>query len=152
MKTTVKDLIKEDPSWFVEQLRKVRAFSVLSDEELRHGVSQMRIFNFKAGATIVNQGEAANLFFVVHKGTVEVSVKKWFFGEKQVALLDSGDFFGESALVSNSKRNATVIAKTDTACFVLLKPSFKFMLQQNPLFKQNMKAVFSRRKLELKNA
>jgi len=26
MKTTVKDLIKEDPSWFVEQLRKVRAF------------------------------------------------------------------------------------------------------------------------------
>ena len=57
MKTTVKDLIKEDPSWFVEQLRKVRAFSVLSDKELRHVVSQMRIFNFKAGATIVNQGE-----------------------------------------------------------------------------------------------
>ena len=152
MKPTVKDLIKEDPSWFVEQLRKVRAFSVLSDKELRHVVSQMRIFNFKAGTTIVNQGEAANLFFVVHKGTVEVSVKKWFFGEKQVALLDSGDFFGESALVSNSKRNATVIAKTDTACFILFKPSFKFMLQQNPLFKQNMKAVFSRRKLELKNA
>ena len=82
MKTTVKDLIKEDPSSFVEQLRKVRAFSVLSDKELRHVVSQMRIFNFKAGTTIVNQGEAANLFFVVHKGTVEVSVKKWFFGEK----------------------------------------------------------------------
>jgi hypothetical protein len=39
MKTTVKDLIKEDPSWFVEQLRKVRAFSVLSDKELRHVVS-----------------------------------------------------------------------------------------------------------------
>ena len=76
MKTTVKDLIKEDPSWFVEQLRKVRAFSVLSDKELRHVVSQMRIFNFKAETTIVNQGEAANLFFVVHKGTVDVSVKK----------------------------------------------------------------------------
>ena len=152
MKTTVKNLIDEDPSWFVEQIRKVRAFSVLSDKELRYVVSQMRIFNFKAGTTIVNQGEAANLFFVVHKGSVEVSVKKWFFGKKQVAILDSGDFFGESALVSSSKRNATVMATTDTACFVLLKPSFKFMLQENPLFKQNMKAVFSRRKRQLKNA
>ena len=152
MKTTVKDLIKEDPSWFVEQLRKVRAFSVLSDKELVYVVSQMRSFYFKAGTTIVNQGEAANLFFIVHKGMVEVSMKKFFFREKQVAILESGDFFGESALVSNSKRNATVIAKTDTSCFVLLKPSFKFMLQQNPVFKQNMKAVFSRRKLELKNA
>ena len=146
MKINMKALIAEDPNWFVEQIKKVRAFSVLSDKELMCVVSQMRSFYFKAGTTIVN------LFFIVHKGMVEVSVKKFFFREKQVAILESGDFFGESALVSNSKRNATVIAKTDTSCFVLLKPSFKFMLQQNPLFKQNMKAVFSRRKLELKNA
>ena len=152
MKINMKALIAEDPNWFVEQIKKVRAFSVLSDKELMYVVSQMRSFYFKAGTTIVNQGEAANLFFIVHKGMVEVSMKKFFFREKQVAILESGDFFGESALVSNSKRNATVIAKTDTSCFVLLKPSFKFMLQQNPLFKQNMKAVFSRRKLELKNA
>ena len=152
MKINMKALIAEDPNWFVEQIKKVRAFSVLSDKELVYVVSQMRSFYFKAGTTIVNQGEAANLFFIVHKGMVEVSMKKFFFREKQVAILESGDFFGESALVSNSKRNATVIAKTDTSCFVLLKPSFKFMLQQNPLFKQNMKAVFSRLKLELKNA
>ena len=135
MKINMKALIAEDPNWFVEQIKKVRAFSVLSDKELMYVVSQMRSFYFKAGTTIVNQGEAANLFFIVHKGMVEVSVKKFFFREKQVAILESGDFFGESALVSNSKRNATVIAKTDTSCFVLLKPSFKFMLQENPLFR-----------------
>ena len=152
MKINMKALIAEDPNWFVEQIKKVRAFSVLSDKELMYVVPQMRSFYFKAGTTIVNQGEAANLFFIVHKGMVEVSVKKFFFREKQVAILESGDFFGESALVSNSKRNATVIAKTDTSCFVLLKPSFKFMLQENPLFRQNMKAVYARRKLQLKNA
>ena len=152
MKINMKALIEEDPNWFVEQIKKVRAFSVLSDKELMYVVSQMRSFYFKAGTTIVNQGEAANLFFIVHEGTVEVSVKKFFFREKQVAILESGDYFGESALVSNSKRNATVIAKTDTSCFVLLKPSFKFMLQENPLFRQNMKAVYARRKLQLKDA
>ena len=136
MRINMKFLVKENASYLVEQFRKVKVLSVLSDTELRTIVSQMRGFEFKAGTRIVNQGELANLFFIVHKGMVEVSVKKWFFGEKQVALLDSGDFFGESALVSNSKRNATVIAKTDTSCFVLLKPSFKFMLQENPLFLQ----------------
>ena len=115
MKINMKALIAEDPNWFVEQIKKVRAFSVLSDKELVYVVSQMRSFYFKAGTTIVNQGEAANLFFIVHKGMVEVSMKKFFFREKQVAILESGDFFGESALVSNSKRNATVIAKTDTS-------------------------------------
>ena len=152
MKVNMKMLLEEDLDWFVEQMQKVRAFSVLSHKELKHVVSQMRGFHFRAGTTIVSQGEQANLFFIVHEGEVEVSVKKFFFGERQVAILNPGDFFGESALVSDSKRNATVTAKTDTSCFVLLKPSFNFMLKQNPLFKQNMKVVFSRRKLQLKNA
>lgn len=115
-------------------------------------VSQMKSFEFKEGTTLVNQGESANLFFIVQEGEVEVSVKKFLFREKKVAVLGSGDFFGESVLVSNAKRTATVTAKTDTTCFVLLKPSFKSMLSQNPLFKENIKAVFSKRKLQLKKA
>ena len=113
---------------------------------------QMRSFDFKAGTTIVNQGESANLFFIVYEGLVEVTVKKLLFRRKKIAILKSGDFFGESVLVSNSKRTATVSANTDVSCFVLLKPSFRSMLDQNPLFKESMKAVFTRRKLQLKNA
>ncbi|HIB93763.1 MAG TPA: cyclic nucleotide-binding domain-containing protein [Candidatus Lambdaproteobacteria bacterium] len=73
------------------------------------------------------------------------SEKKFFLGKK-VAILRKGDFFGESVLVSNSRRTATVIAKTDTTCFVLLKTSFKSMLRRNLLFKNNLQTVFSRRK------
>ena len=32
----MKALIAEDPNWFVEQIKKVRAFSVLSDKELMY--------------------------------------------------------------------------------------------------------------------
>ena len=151
MKINMKALIAEDPNWFVEQIKKVRAFSVLSDKELMYVVSQMRSFYFKAGTTIVNQGEAANLFFIVHKGKGEVFVKKFFFWEKKVTVLESGDFFGESVLVSDSKRTATVTALTDITCFVLLKPSLS-TLNQNALFKENMKVVFARRKVQLKKA
>lgn len=152
MKTDMKTLVKADPDWFIGQLRKVKAFSVLSNIELLKISSQMRTFDFKAGTTLVNQGESANLFFIVREGSVEVSVKKFFFWEKKVATLNSGDFFGESVLVSNSKRTATVTALTDTTCFVLLKPSFQSALSHNTLFKENMKVVFARRKRQLQNA
>ena len=152
MKINMKKLGKEDLTWFVEQIRKVRVFSVLSNPELMKIVSQMKGFEFRAGTTLVNQGESANLFFIVQEGLVEVSVRKWFFWEKKVAILKAGDFFGESVLVSNSRRTATVTAKTDTTCFVLLKPSFKSTLNRNALFKDNLKAIFSRRKMQLRRA
>jgi CRP-like cAMP-binding protein len=151
MRINAQALIKEDAGWFVAQLRKVKAFSVLTDKDLMELVSQMRSYDFKAGTTLVNQGESANLFFIVHEGLVEVSVKKFFFWEKKVATLTEGDFFGESVLVSNSKRTATVKALTDTSCFVLLKPSFKSTLNRNSLFKENMKIVFARRKRQLQS-
>ena len=152
MKVDMKSLVKANPDWFLYQLKKVKAFSVLSDAELLKISEQMRSFDFKAGTTLVNQGESANLFFIVREGSVEVSVKKFFFREKRVAVLESGDYFGESVLVSDSKRTATVTALTDTTCFVLLKPSFKSVLNQNALSKANMKVVFARRKTQLNNA
>lgn len=80
----MKFLVKENASYLVEQFRKVKVLSVLSDTELRTIVSQMRSFEFKAGTRIVNQGELANLFFIVQTGSVEVSVKKNFFWEKRL--------------------------------------------------------------------
>ena len=66
MEIDIKALITADPDWFMKQIRKVRPFSVLSDDELMKIVSQMKSFEFKAGTTLVNQGESANLFFIVH--------------------------------------------------------------------------------------
>ncbi|MZH05250.1 MAG: cyclic nucleotide-binding domain-containing protein [Nitrospinae bacterium] len=152
MNINTKVVEKEDLHWFLAQMKKVNAFSILPNQDLMHLVSKMRGFEFKAGTTIVNQGESANLFFIVQKGEVEVSVRKFFFRKKKVAILKSGDFFGESVLVGNSRRIATVTTKTDATCFVLLKPTFRAMMDQNPLFTENMKAVFLKRKKQLKNA
>ena len=152
MKINAKAIIKDDLNWFLAKMGGIQAFSVLSDKELMQIVAQMKAYEFKEGTTLVNQGESANLFFIVQEGEVEVSVKKFFFREKKVAALGPGDFFGESVLVSNSKRTATVTAKSDTTCFVLLKPSFTSLISKNALFRESMKTVFSRRKLQLKKA
>ena len=145
MDISTKTVGEEEFNWFLKKMKLVEAFAILSDQELMQLVSQMRSYEFKAGTTLVSQGEEANLFFIVQTGEVEVSVEKFFFRKKKVAILKSGDFFGESVLVSNPKRTATV-----TTCFILLKPSFMAMLDQVPLFKKSMNLAFSRRKLKLK--
>ena len=91
MKINAQALGKEDAGWFLGQLKKVKAFSVLSDEDLVDLVSQMRSYDFKAGTTLVNQGESANLFFIVHEGLVEVSVKKFSSGKRKSQLLKQGN-------------------------------------------------------------
>lgn len=141
-----------DDSWFLTKMKRVHAFSILSDRDIMKIVSEMRTYEFQKGTTLVNQGESANLFFVVQKGEVEVSVKKFPFRQKKVAVLKSGDFFGESVLVTNAKRTATVTAKTNAICSILLKPSFSSLLNTHPLFKQTINNVLSRRKQQLKKS
>ena len=129
MNINTKVVEKEDLHWFLAQMKKVNAFSILPNQDLMHLVSKMRGFEFKAGTTIVNQGESANLFFIVQKGEVEVSVRKFFFRKKKVAILKSGDFFGESPtcwrVTSRRHRNAesktlnilaSVLASAQTPC------------------------------------
>lgn len=114
MKINAKAIIKDDLNWFLGKMSGIQAFSVLSDKELMEIVSQMKAFEFKEGIT----GKSVNLFFIVQEGEVEVSVKKFLFRENKVVVLGPGDYFGESVLVSNSKRIATVTTTMDTTCFV----------------------------------
>ena len=146
MKINAKAIIKDDLNWFLAKMRGVQAFSVLSDRELMEIVSQMKAFEFKEGTTLVNQGESANLFFIVQEGEVEVSVKKFLFREKKVAVLGAGDFFGESVLVSNSKRTATVHRYSRYYLFCFIETQFRIYAQSKSAFLGKYKSYFLKTK------
>ena len=63
---------------------------------------------FKAGDTILREGEAGNTFYIIQSG--EVSILKKELGEKPIATLGKAKFFGEKALLSDDVRQATVVA------------------------------------------
>ena len=54
---------------------------------------------------MITQGDTGTTFYLLAEGKVRIRVD----GE-QVALLDSGAFFGEQALITAQRRNADVIA------------------------------------------
>ncbi len=59
-----------------------------------------------------------DLFYLIRKGDVDVTQQQ---GEREttVATLTEGDFFGEVALMTNERRNATVTSRTETLCYTL---------------------------------
>src|SRR3954447_2466628 len=75
---------------------------------------------YKAGETIVEQGEPATHFYVVKEGNVEVSQKVdtgTAIREDVINQFGAGQSFGETAILRRTARTATVRALTD--CTVL---------------------------------
>ncbi len=81
---------------------------------------------FNEGVTIFNEGDVATEFFLLIEGSArvvnfDVSLKHLV----EAGRLGAGDYFGETALLRNEKRTATVIASTPCTCMVLSKDRFR---------------------------
>jgi len=65
---------------------------------------------YPVGDVIVREGEAADEFFVVVAGSVDVSRRDAAGAATAVARLGAGEYFGEMGLLDAAPRNATVTA------------------------------------------
>lgn len=80
-----------------------------------------------AGNVIIKQGDPGDAFYMISTGKVEVWDK-----EKKLTDRKPGEYFGESALVNDHPRAATVKAVAATELYVLYKEDFKKILMANP--------------------
>lgn len=62
---------------------------------------------FLAGDIVIGEGERGDALYIITHGVTSV-----FKGDKEVAVLSDGNFFGEMALLGDQVRTATVKAKT----------------------------------------
>jgi CRP-like cAMP-binding protein len=111
-----------------DDLKRVPLFAGLSRRQLRKLAAMSRERRFRAGAPVLREGSMGGIgFFVVTGGQAAVSV-----GGEEVAILSAGDHFGELALVSKSKRTATVTARTELQCLEISFTDFRDFAHANP--------------------
>src|SRR2546423_13269072 len=78
----------------VELLRRVPLLSTVDDAELADLAGRFCERGFDRGSPVVSRGSSGAGFFIIAQGEAQVHA-----GDKTVARLGQGDFFGEGALV-----------------------------------------------------
>ncbi|MEO9612259.1 MAG: cyclic nucleotide-binding domain-containing protein [Nitratireductor sp.] len=91
----------------------------------------MKTVTYKAGETVIREGEEGGTAFLIVSGTVEISVGD-DASATVVGKLEAGDVFGEMSLIDPGPRSATVKAVTDIECILTGYDDFIASVQSDP--------------------
>ena len=87
--------------------------------------------NYKQGDVVIKQGDEGDYFYVITRGSCSVTRETPLNKEGiKLAELEVGDTFGEEALISEGKRNATVTMDSDGCLMRLGKEDFRTLLNE----------------------
>jgi putative ABC transport system ATP-binding protein len=131
------DVVLHDALRICEFLRAVDLFRALTPTQLTDVAEKMKKRQFKAGETVIREGDSGEEFFLISDGEVDVTR-----ADHEVARLSRGDFFGEVALISGEPRNATVLATEPLDTFVLGKSDFQSALATSAPFRDQLYRVY----------
>ena len=120
-------MTNQSQTHLASMLQKVPLFSALKEKQLRTIGGGGKEISYEQGQHIVDEGTKGIGFFLILDG--KVRVRK---GNKTLAELKAGDFFGEMSLFDEQPRSATVEAATSTKCLVISAWSFVGMVRANP--------------------
>lgn len=108
-----------------------KAFHRIPPANIQAVLMRMENITRKAGDVIIKQGDEGDYFYIVTSGkcvvTRETPTNK---AGIKLAELVVGDGFGEEALISDAKRNATIAMLTDGSLVRLAKDDFKKLLNE----------------------
>lgn len=103
------------------------------------------VASYRKGKPVFAQGDPADALFYIQKGKVKLSVVSKSGKEAVIAILGTGDFFGEGCLAVQPVRIATAAALTETSVIRLEKAATVQVLHDEPEFAEFLLAyVLSR--------
>lgn len=119
--------------WMTRMLQS-ELFSRIPPANIQRLFAVMESVPMKAGSVVVEQGSPGDFYYIIQAGRCEVSRKASSSGAPiKLAELTGGDSFGEEALVSDAKRNATVTMTTDGELVRLTKEDFIELIKKPSL-------------------
>lgn len=125
-------------------LRGVPMFADLSPEFIEHLKAGIELQRFAPGQTIVQQGDAADSFYLVRIGFVKVS-ESYPGGEMVLAYLSRGDYFGEIGLLGGGIRTATCTALDHVELVRISGDDFRDMVARFPSVRAGLEVIAAER-------
>ena len=138
----VTELVNADKIWHLQQGILVRG---LNRNEVRSlaAISEDRIIG--RDEVIFRQGDPADSFYFLNRGTARVFVSTAGGREKIVGVFSRGDLLGEDALESEATRQCQAVAHEESWFSVLPRGAFLGLLGQMPQLSLNLSRLLNRK-------
>jgi len=117
---------------FGAEFHRERAYSVFEDlptQQVDSIVASLHVTQAQEGEVIARQGGPADKFFIVADG--EVEIERSGDGDRNVATLGPGQFFGEISILRDTPREATVKATKPTTLLAMERDTFRDLVAQS---------------------
>ncbi|MEX0941887.1 MAG: cation:proton antiporter, partial [Pseudomonadales bacterium] len=123
-----------------ELLKKVPVFAGMDAAQFEEIAKSLRPKTVPRGTNIIDQGVAGDSMFLIARGIANVFIMAE--GEQtHAATLYAGDFFGESAMLHEAPRNATIIAATPCSLYELKAADLDRICENHPRIRQVVEQV-----------
>jgi CRP/FNR family cyclic AMP-dependent transcriptional regulator len=109
----------------------------IDEATLKARVPQGIVRSFKAGVTIITEGEDSDSLYIILSGQVQVYISDERGKEVVLNSLQVGDYFGEFVLYGGT-RTASVMAEVDTRVLVVPRHAVDELIANNPEFTRHL--------------
>jgi CRP/FNR family cyclic AMP-dependent transcriptional regulator len=114
----------------VKALQKVPGFDLLSDSDLLRIVGASVNLAWPAGTMVFEKDSPGEALYIVLSGEVRI-FDQINGSEIEIARTGPGDFFGEMSLLLDTTHTKNVEAVEDSELLVLMKDSFRRLMEMN---------------------
>jgi CRP/FNR family transcriptional regulator, cyclic AMP receptor protein len=132
-----------EPTYGTEKRRAARSQDVPCEGP--RGTSK----DYRKKSTVFSQGSPADSVFYIEKGKVKLTVISTSGKEAVVAILNSGDFFGEGCLAGQPLRMATATAITECSLLRVQKETMIRMLHNEPALSERFMSYLLSRNVRI---
>jgi signal transduction histidine kinase len=113
-----------------QALQKISLFKELPDEVVQQLASELQEVEAQKDHIIIRKGDEGDSMFLVIRGAVKVHD-----GDRVLATIIAGEYFGEYALIDSYTRSASVTATQPTLLLQLSKDRFDGIMERHPKLK-----------------
>lgn len=114
---------------WMQRVLQSKAFLRIPPANIQSMFMRLHELPVKAGQVIVRQGDEGDYYYIISRGSCTVSRESAAGSNVTLVTLEGGDAFGEEALLSDAKRNATITMETDGLLMRLSKEDFEELLK-----------------------
>jgi len=127
-----------------EKLQRLPILQELAPDLLSELAGLFVTEQYPRNRVVVHEGDPGDKFFIMARGRVEVLKGVGGNAEKQVNRLETGDYFGEIALLKNVPRMATVRTLAPCVFLTLQRDLFMRFLDRAPHVRSRLEAQISK--------